>query len=1425
MGVVYKATDPHIGRFVAIKMITAGFAGNPDLLKRFYREAQSTGNLQNPNIVTVYDLGDHDGNPYLVMEYLEGASLESIIAARKPLAMAEKLGIIIDVCNGLSYAHQRGIIHRDIKPANVMVVNDGVAKIVDFGIARIGNTRDTVAGQVIGSIHYMSPEQLRAQPLDFRADIYSTGVVLFQLLTNELPFDASETGATLVRIIQDPAPPLSAYLKDYPPELETVIARALAKDRDARYFSAKDLAFDLLRIQEQIKQSAVRELLRRASSAIQRSEWNRAKEQLQQALRVDRQHTEAHRLLRDVQEKIEKQQKTEQARRLQMSADQAFIEGKFDDALGLLEQAIALDPTNPDLRGFRESVQATRERAAKLEDALRRAEAAQIEGNLEEASEAVAEALALDANDTQAKALKVILSREIEERARHVQARNLLEQAKAHISARRLTSAFAALQKAKSLEPDSVELQTLIKLATTAREQERRRADLEKLSAQIQEALVREDYTAACAKAAAGLQQYPAEPGLLKLQAIAEGQRKQIEQRLYVREQLAAANSLLDLGKLVQALSLLETASQSVPENGELSSLRKVLKDRLSKAEADEHKACLLRDAREAMAARDFFNAVQILEKGSADFPHSEEINDLLIKSRAEYARHKAAAEAQRFAAQLIDRGEVERAGEFLESTLRELPDQQLRDLLGKVRERLHEVNATVQSALHQAEKILDEHGAEEACKFLDAQPSAYSAAPKLRGFRRLIRQRQIIEDLDRELARTNSLDDQVSIAENALRKNQGNQDIENRLLTVREKRDVVQSIVRQATESELGQEYARAAECWRALANVYPEHSDLPSNIVRLEKLEQQKKHLLLKKAREAEGERLRQARASSAKIPASDPESLKQLLGGPAQPPHATSIFEAGPNSDRAQGAGSAFPGAQPVEERREPAFARLQTSTQSRAWSGGNPRLKILSLPVVLVGLITSILVVKYGGRLVDIHVETDPSGSEIAIGGTRCTTPCDLRLKPGTYKVEARHAGYDVLSRELKIDGHGLIPPLRLPPTAPAAEPPLLRATGFVWVDTNVEGANVFVDGVLKGITGHNNKLRLQLDAGSHELRVQKQGYEETAAQNVAVVANINKSASFTLGRPATPSVLVPTTSTFVLTTLPGADIRVDKNLVGRVPKPGVFSVSVKPGEHRIETHLDGYETWSARAMFKAGDKVQIYAEMKRLNPAVATSPRLPSSNPTQTQSQTQAQAGTAISVAPNQQVPPSQPVDARSQMRPQETPTVQARAESKVDSKAHSDVSSIPETRTKDQALSSPQPPRTTVSTNLPSPAASPTPTAPSVGDTEIHAIEATLDRYKDAYESESVDELLKIWPSMSKDQKKALKSGFESAQAIKVSLSCGNPSIAGDAATVKCDQSVRYTRAGKIEPSQTVSVDIILKKKQAMWTVAAVRAN
>src|SRR2546430_5020709 len=393
MGVVYKAMDNLIERLVAIKMMTGGFAENPDLLKRFYREAKSTGMLQHPNIVIVYELGDHEGSPYLVMEYLEGEPLDKIIAARRDVSMVEKLGYMIQCCSGLGYAHQRGIVHRDIKPANLMVLKDGNCKLVDFGIARIGDNSMTRTGQVVGTISYMSPEQINAQVVDGRADIFSCGVMLYELLTGVVPFDGKDTASTLLKIIHEPPPPLKNFLDNYPADLEDVIKRALAKDREDRYATADDFAFDLSRVQEQLTRLMVSDYVERAKTSIAKADLAKAKEILQLILKVDTQHAVAKELLQEVQQRLQRQVRGEQIKQLRANAEGALSQKMFADALSYAEQALSLDKSNTELINLRDVVAAAKQRQEKLEIALRKAESAQHAGDLDTAFKAAEEAV------------------------------------------------------------------------------------------------------------------------------------------------------------------------------------------------------------------------------------------------------------------------------------------------------------------------------------------------------------------------------------------------------------------------------------------------------------------------------------------------------------------------------------------------------------------------------------------------------------------------------------------------------------------------------------------------------------------------------------------------------------------------------------------------------------------------------------------------------------------------------------------------------------------------------------------------------------------------------------------------------------------------------------------------------------------------
>jgi serine/threonine protein kinase len=245
MGVVYKALDPLLDRVVALKTISARLDSEPELRSHFFREGRSAAQLSHKNIITVYDLGEDDGQAYLALEYLEGEDLKEKIRKQEILALSDRLRIVIEICEGLSHAHNRQVIHHDIKPANIFITRAGQVKILDFGLARLMSADTTQSGVMRGSPSYMSPEQIRGVATDRRSDIFSAGSLFYELLTCRKPFDGESVTATIARILyHDPEPPsrIDPSVEEW---LSDVIMRALAKDPDRRYQSIDELLMDL----------------------------------------------------------------------------------------------------------------------------------------------------------------------------------------------------------------------------------------------------------------------------------------------------------------------------------------------------------------------------------------------------------------------------------------------------------------------------------------------------------------------------------------------------------------------------------------------------------------------------------------------------------------------------------------------------------------------------------------------------------------------------------------------------------------------------------------------------------------------------------------------------------------------------------------------------------------------------------------------------------------------------------------------------------------------------------------------------------------------------------------------------------------------------------------------------------------------------
>ena len=258
MGTVYKAVDPIIDRTVAIKTINLNLSRQEleEYEARFQQEIKAAGRLNHPNIVTIYDVGKTDQMAYMAMEFLEGQELKDLIAAGQIPPPDAVVDIITQVADGLSFAHQQDIVHRDVKPSNIMVMKGGVAKITDFGIARLPNSAvKTMTGLILGSPRYMSPEQVIGKAIDARSDIFSLGVVLYESLTGVAPFDGDNVNAIMYATVNTTPPPPSAHNRAVPAMLDLIVAKAMAKLLEDRYQSVKELGDDLREVRRQMDHS------------------------------------------------------------------------------------------------------------------------------------------------------------------------------------------------------------------------------------------------------------------------------------------------------------------------------------------------------------------------------------------------------------------------------------------------------------------------------------------------------------------------------------------------------------------------------------------------------------------------------------------------------------------------------------------------------------------------------------------------------------------------------------------------------------------------------------------------------------------------------------------------------------------------------------------------------------------------------------------------------------------------------------------------------------------------------------------------------------------------------------------------------------------------------------------------------------------
>jgi eukaryotic-like serine/threonine-protein kinase len=390
MGTVYLGRDPDLDRHVAIKVLREQML-EEEPLQRFLREARAAANLRHENIITIYDVGQHDHQPYMAMEYVDGTSLSAVIKERMALPLAQKLSYIEQICAGLHHAHGVGIVHRDIKPANLMVDRDGVVRVLDFGIARVEGSGITTDGALIGTLSYMSPEQMLGTPVDYRSDIFSVGAVAYELLAYQQAFPGTVSDGLLHRLPHEDPPSLSGLCPGLPPQLEGLIFRALAKKPHERFGDLDEMRLAIRDVRSSVDprvevetilvpsrgkssrrstsasapSAERRELLERrarqiavhrdaARAAFERQDLDGAIAACEDALTLDPDDREASQLLEEIQEAQRQREQESRVRRdgeriirqRIVDAELRLSKGDVAAAVRLVQQVLAEEPSH-----------------------------------------------------------------------------------------------------------------------------------------------------------------------------------------------------------------------------------------------------------------------------------------------------------------------------------------------------------------------------------------------------------------------------------------------------------------------------------------------------------------------------------------------------------------------------------------------------------------------------------------------------------------------------------------------------------------------------------------------------------------------------------------------------------------------------------------------------------------------------------------------------------------------------------------------------------------------------------------------------------------------------------------------------------------------------------------------------------------------
>jgi serine/threonine-protein kinase len=729
MGVVYRAED-NLGRSVALKVLPARFAGDSELVERFNREARSAAGLKHPNIVVIYESAVIDETSFIAMEYIEGETLEQMISSRKPVPIVQKLDIIIQSCRGLHYAHKRQIVHRDVKPSNIMVELDGSVKIVDFGIAHLGlGATLTLGGQILGTPMYMSPEQTLGKTLDARSDVFSIGVVLFELLTYQKPFTGNEIAAVWYKIQHDQPPPLSDLIPRCPPELQKVVSKALAKNRDERYQTADDLGFALQQVSDYFKHEMIEVYVQEGRRYLDEGNLTIAKESIQRALEIDSSHDVARSLFDQVEKRIASRRLAQRVEQLLRQAKEALQENAFDQGITLLDEILQLDPAHQKAQQYRTLAVERRDRAREISQRMERAEKLATDADLEGVKREVEAVLALDRNHSAAQRMLDWVLKELTAQERQRQVQRHTQEARNHIAQKNFDQARDLLEKAQALDPINIEVEALLRQVHSDQEREKERLRREGRLSSIQGALNTQNFDKAVTLAEQVLEEFPGDSMVLKLHAQATRLAELENRRRDVEEQLQLARSFFQKDQYAEAVSVLQRALERVPNDARLTSYLKTVQEAQKQSAAEGVRREAIRKASALIREKKLASAISTLEEALNRVGESPETLDLLQFAREqqiEQQKEERVRQVLNWAQICLREQNFEEAARVLELARRESPSNDIEALLASAREQQQQFEKQGMELMQQARRSLEAGDAAGAVAQLKGAPVAH---------------------------------------------------------------------------------------------------------------------------------------------------------------------------------------------------------------------------------------------------------------------------------------------------------------------------------------------------------------------------------------------------------------------------------------------------------------------------------------------------------------------------------------------------------------------------------------------------------------------------------------------------------------------------------------------------------------------------